>query len=156
MGPRALGNRSILADPRFLKLKNKVNRIKRRENFRPLCPTILEDYAPRFLENYFYSPFMSISFNVNKKMKKIIKGVVHVDNTVRPQILKKEINPRYYNLIDNFRKLSGIPMMLNTSLNIKGEPICCTPEDAIKCFLKTDLDYLVIGDFILDKKLNGS
>lgn len=151
-GPRALGNRSILMDPRKAENKDIINsRVKYREAFRPFCPTILDTAAKDYLVNSTKADFMTISFDVPEKMKKNIPAVIHVDGTTRPQVLTKQANLLYYELIKEFERLTGIPALLNTSFNVKGQPIVCTPSDAIKCFYDTGLDYLAIGNFLLQK-----
>jgi len=151
-GPRALGNRSILADPRFIKNRNKVNKaIKYREMWRPFCPSILYELSDRYLENSFYAPNMIISFKVKKIMKKIAPAVVHIDNTVRVQTVTKKDNKRYYDLINYFYKLTNVPILLNTSFNLKGEPIVNSPNDALRTFYSSSLDILVINDYVIIK-----
>jgi len=153
MGPRALGNRSILADPTDEKMADKVNmQVKHREPWRPFAPSILAEYANEYFENSYPSPFMILSFRVKKDKWKIIPSVVHIDGTTRPQTVTKEDNPRYYKLIQEFEKIKGVPVLLNTSFNDKGEPIVCSPQDAIKSFKKTNLDYLAIGNFLVYKQ----
>jgi carbamoyltransferase len=151
-GPRALGNRSILADPRDPEIKDKLNYlVKHREPFRPFCPSLLDKAKKEYLENAYESPFMILSFKVPEEKRKEIPGVVHVDGTVRPQTVTKEANPRYYKLISEFEKLTGVPVVLNTSFNIKGEPMVCKPEQAIADFYSTGMDALIINDFLVAK-----
>jgi carbamoyltransferase len=151
-GKRALGNRSILGDPRRKEIKDLINnKVKFREPWRPFCPSILEEYQHEFIEDVFYHPFMIIAFKVKKEKISSIPSVVHIDNTVRIQSVSKKINERYWNLINEFYKLTGVPILLNTSFNLKGEPIVCTSEDAISTFIKTDMDYLVINNFLIKK-----
>ena len=126
-------------------------KIKYRESFRPFCPSILNHYAEKYLKNYRNSEYMIITFNVTEYAKKNIPAVVHIDQTSRPQIVKKNKNPRYYKLIENFADMTGEPSLLNTSFNIKGEPIVCTPREAIKCFYATGMDALVLGNYIICK-----
>lgn len=151
IGPRALGNRSILADPRDLDMWKKVNAVKGREVWRPLAPSMLEDAIDEYFENPYPSPFMILSFTVKEDKVKEIPAVVHVDNTTRPQTVTKKTNPLYYDLIKNFEETTSVPLILNTSFNEKSEPIVCTPTDAIKTFNKTNLDYLVIGNYVVSK-----
>ena len=153
MGPRALGNRSILADPRSNDIKDKLNDfVKHREKWRPFGPSILEDYASEYIKNYSFAPFMIKTFNIKEKYILNVEGIVHpADKTTRPHVVYKDVNPRYYSLIDEFRKLTGIPLILNTSFNDHGEPIVCSPNDAIDTFLKTGLNILIINDFIIIK-----
>ncbi len=153
MGPRALGNRSILCDPRKNDLKDKLNDyVKHREKWRPYAPSILEEYADEYIINYNSAPFMIKTFDVYEKYQKQIEGVLHpTDKTTRPHIVSKEVNPRYWELIDEFRKITGIPLVLNTSFNDHGEPIVCSPQDAIKDFYGTGLDILILEDFKIKK-----
>jgi carbamoyltransferase len=146
-GPRALGNRSILADPSKADMKDVVNKkVKFREWWRPFAPSLLENKMNTYLEGAKKSPYMVMGFNAKNKEK--IPAVVHVDGTTRPQTVNKNQNKIYYNLIKNFK----IPVVMNTSFNLSGEPIVCTPQDAIKTFEKSGLDALIIGDRILEKK----
>ncbi|RLF53216.1 MAG: carbamoyltransferase, partial [Thermoplasmata archaeon] len=154
MGPRALGNRSILCDPRRNDLKDKLNElVKHREKWRPYAPSILEEYAGEYIKNYkTAAPFMIKTFDVHEECHKQIEAVLHpIDKTTRPHVVNKDINPRYWKLIDEFRKITGIPLILNTSFNDHGEPIVCTPQDAIRVFFDTGLDILVIEDYIVKK-----
>ena len=154
MGPRALGNRSILCDPRRNDLKDKLNDfVKHREKWRPYAPSILEEYAEEYIINYNTAPFMIKTFDVKEKYQKQIEGVLHpTDKTTRPHVVSKNVNPRYWELIDEFRKITGIPLVLNTSFNDHGEPIVCSPQDAIKDFYGTGLDLLVIEDYLIKKE----
>lgn len=151
IGPRALGNRSILANPLIKSNWKKVNIIKGRELWRPLSPAILEEYKDEYFENAVYSPFMLIAMQVKKDKRNIIPAVTHIDGSSRPQTVSKKINKKFWDLINEFRKITGIPVILNTSFNYKGEPIVCSPLDAIKTFFSTSLDYLVMGDFLISK-----
>jgi carbamoyltransferase len=150
-GPRALGNRSILADPRNPDMKDILNsRVKFREGFRPFAPSVLNEYA----EEWFGlkdSPFMLRVCNV---LKAGIPSVSHVDYTARIQTVTKEDNPNYYDLIKSFNDITGVPLLLNTSFNIKGESIVETPQDALNCFLNTDVDILVFRNTLLKKNTN--
>ena len=151
-GPRALGNRSFLADPRDDEIRNVLNsKIKKRELFRPFAPSIL-DYK---LKDYFHtevlSPYMSLVSKVKNEMKFQIPAVVHIDGTSRVHSVSKEMNPLYYNLINAFYKKTGVPVLLNTSLNIQ-EPIVYSPKDAIKTFFNSNVDYLCIGNYLCDLK----
>jgi carbamoyltransferase len=148
IGPRALGNRSILADPRNPDMKRILNaRVKFREGFRPFAPSVLNEYADEWF-GLSDSPFMLRVCNV---LKDDIPAVSHVDQTARIQTVRKEDNFNYYQLIDSFNKITGVPVLINTSFNIKGEPIVETPEDAIECFLNTELDVLVFKNIVLTK-----
>ena len=152
-GPRALGNRSILMSPIDPGNKDRINaKVKYREAFRPFCPSIIDEMYDEYLANPREELFMVTSFEVNDGIAERIPAVVHQDNTARPQIVRKENNARYYKLINEFREITGEGAILNTSFNIKGEPIVCTPREAIKCFYDTGLDVLVLGSFIIKKK----
>lgn len=152
IGPRALGNRSILMDPRYAENKDIINKqVKFREGFRPFTPSMTKEAAQRFLKNPRSAPFMIVSFDVNPAEQDKIPAVVHVDGTLRPQVLEREVNPLYFDLIEEFGRITGVPVLLNTSFNIKGEPVVESPRDAIKCFFDTGLDYLMIGNFIVKK-----
>jgi carbamoyltransferase len=147
-GNRALGNRSILADPRNPEIKSMINNlIKQREDFRPFAPSVLEEHYQEYFDTNQPSPYMS---RIMPVISDKIPGVTHVDGTARIQTVNREQNPRYYDLINEFYKITGIPMVLNTSFNCK-EPIVETPEDAINTFNRTELDLLVINDYILRK-----
>jgi len=151
-GPRALGARSILADPRDIRSRDKVNGvIKYRESWRPFCPSMTEEAAKKYFKKYTRSPFMVMTFQANEQAAREIPAVVHVDGTVRPQIVDPVCNLRYYNLLKEFEKRTGVSVILNTSFNVKGEPIVCTPQDAIRTFYATGLDSLAIGDFLVTK-----
>ncbi|MBF0198215.1 MAG: hypothetical protein HQL32_10915 [Planctomycetes bacterium] len=151
-GPRALGNRSIIMSPLRAENKDILNgKIKFREAFRPFCPSILYESASSYFENYRDEFFMTSAFKVREEKRTKIPAVVHVDGTARPQLVKKENNPRYHTLIEEFGKLSGEDVIVNTSFNIKGEPIVCHPREAIRCFMDTGMDVLVLGNFILKK-----
>jgi carbamoyltransferase len=152
-GPRALGNRSILADPRQPDMRDRINYyVKFREDFRPLAPSMLEEAAADYIENAHPCPFMTMTFPVKQCKQSVIPAVTHVDGTCRAQTVAQKANPRYHQLIKRFGELSGVPVVLNTSLNVMGDPIAMKPEDAIATFYSTGLDYMVIGDFILTKQ----
>ncbi len=147
-GPRALGNRSILADPRHAGMKDILNaRIKRRESFRPFAPAILEECVPEWFENTYPSPFMLLVYKFKEDRRALAPAVCHVDQTGRLQTVSKEIQPKYWGIIDEFRKITGVPILLNTSFN-EDEPMVCSPSDAVKCFQSTHMDVLVLGDFL--------
>jgi carbamoyltransferase len=156
MGPRALGHRSILADPRQAESKDRVNfYVKHRENWRPFAPSILEEYGEKYLENYTESPFMIDTFAPTEGSKDEIPAVLHpADKTTRPQTVTEQDSPRYYRLIDKFREQTGVPLVLNTSFNDSGEPIVNTPRDALKDFYGMGLDMLVIEDTVIEKTHN--
>lgn len=143
-GPRALGARSFLADPRRKDMREILNqKVKLREWFRPLAPSMLEEYGREIFGVEHHDPFMITVIKVADEWKEKIPAVVHVDGTARPQMVNREVNPRYWNLINEFRKLTGIPLLLNTSFNIQ-EPIVCTPQDAINTFGNANFDALVL------------
>ena len=149
-GPRALGNRSILADPRCADMKDILNaKIKHRESFRPFAPSILEEYVSEYFEIDTPSPYMLMVAPVKKSEK--IPAVTHVDGTSRVQTVSKESNPLYYNLINEFYKITGVPVIINTSMNVMGEPIVNIPEQAYQMIVKTDMDFLVMGNYLLEK-----
>jgi carbamoyltransferase len=150
-GPRALGNRSIVADPRRPEMKEVLNRrIKHREIFRPFAPSILEEATGEYFEKSHPSPFMTLAYSVRAEKRGAIPAPTHVDGTGRLQTVTREANPRYHALISAFRELTGVPVVLNTSFN-DNEPIVCRPEEAIDCFLRTQMDALVLGDFLITK-----
>ena len=172
-GPRALGARSIIGDPRNPDMQSKMNlKIKFRESFRPFAPSVIEEDASNIFEISTKSPYMLLVALVKKKfLKKItesqkkisgieklniprssIPAITHVDNSARVQTVRKETNPRYHELIASFKKKTGCPLIINTSFNVRGEPIVNTPTDAFKCFMGTDLDVLVIGNCFLKKE----
>jgi carbamoyltransferase len=153
-GPRALGNRSILADPRSPEMKDKVNkRVKHRQAFRPFAPVVLAERANEIFEiDGRESPFMLMAENVRPEWRDRIPAVVHVDGTARVQTIRREQNERLYRLIEEFAAITGVPLLLNTSFNVKGEPIVETPDDAIDCFLGTGIDILALHDTIVEKR----
>jgi carbamoyltransferase len=153
-GPRALGDRSILSSPNPRAMKEKVNIIKIREQFRPFAGSILQEKVHEYFkvpEKNHWSPFMIFCFKVKKEKRKDLAAIVHKDNTCRIQTVNKEDNGRYYKLIKEFYRLTDIPCVLNTSFNLKGEPIVENPKQAIEDFLKTRMDYLIIGDYLVSK-----
>ena len=148
-GPRALGNRSILADPRRAEMKDVINRkIKFREPYRPFAPSVVEERAQDYFRIAGPSPFMTVVCRVRDEAKAAIPAVTHVDGTARVQTVSRAHHPRFWTLLREFEALAGVPVLLNTSFNVRGEPIVCTPADAVACFLKTDLDYVVLGNYI--------
>jgi len=172
-GPRALGARSILGDPRSPRMQSVMNlKIKFRESFRPFAPSVLRERLPDFFELDCDSPYMLLVAPVRENRRipmtedqaklfgieklnvprSTIPAVTHVDYSARIQTVRQEENPLYYDLIRAFEDLTGCPVLVNTSFNVRGEPIVCTPEQAYTCFLRTEMDYLVLGDFILDKR----
>lgn len=149
-GPRALGNRSILANPCNPAMKEWLNKkVKFREDFRPFAPAVLEEKKEAYFELDFHSPYML--FITPVKQGGVIPAVTHVDHTARVQTVRKDENPLFYQIIEAFGKLSGVPVVLNTSFNVKGEPIVCSPEDAYQCFMRTNIDYCIIGNFLVGK-----
>ncbi len=151
-GPRALGHRSILADPRDPGIKERLNReVKHREEFRPYAPSVLENHAGDYFEKADVSPYMLRVFTVKEEKRNTIPGVVHADGTARVQTVAEKTNPRYWNVIESFRKETGIPMLVNTSFNRRGEPIVCTPDDAVATFKGTRLGALAIGSFWVER-----
>ncbi len=150
-GPRALGNRSIVADPRRPDMKDILNaRIKHREMFRPFAPSVLAEATGEYFENSYPCPFMTQAYSVRPEKRKAIPAPTHVDGTGRLQTVTQEANPRYWGLIREFANLTGVPVVLNTSFN-DNEPIVCRPEEAIECFLRTKMDVLVLGDILVRK-----
>ena len=172
-GPRALGNRSILADPRIPDMQKKLNlKIKYREGFRPFAPSVLEEDYSKFFEGEIVSPYMLMVKKVQSKIKSKIskeywelnywdklyskrsklQSVTHVDFSSRIQTVSKKTNPKYWNLINEFKKITNVGVLINTSFNVRGEPIVNSPEDAFKCFMNTEMDYLVINNFLYKKE----
>lgn len=172
-GPRALGNRSIIGDARHPDMQKKLNlKIKYREGFRPFAPSVLEECREDFFELDRSSPYMLLVAQVKKErqyplpaddndlhmyerlyhLRSDVPAITHIDYSARIQTVNREINPRYWQLIDTFRQRTGYGVIVNTSFNVRGEPIVCTPEDAYRCFMGTEMDYLVIGDFLFTKE----
>jgi len=150
-GPRALGNRSLLADPRREDMRALINaKVKLREPFRPFAPSVLEERAAEFFELPAPSPFMLFTAPVKASAKGIIPAVVHVDGSARVQTVDSQSNPRYRRLIEAFDRLTGVPVLLNTSFNVH-EPIVCTPDEAVDCFLRTEVDWLVLGNYLASR-----
>ena len=172
-GPRALGARSILGDPRNAEMQQKLNlKIKYRESFRPFAPSVLMEDAQEYFELEGASPYMLLVKSVKQNLRKPLPpnyggmsvreklyylrsdlpSITHIDFSARIQTVHAETNPRYHSLISAFKRLTGCPVLVNTSFNVRGEPIVCTAEDAYKCFMRTEMDYLVIGDYIFSKQ----
>ena len=172
-GPRALGGRSILGDPRSPNMQKNLNlKVKYRESFRPFAPSILSDDLNNWFEMDSVSPYMLMVANVRKEKcilmseqdeklfgieklnvkRSSVPAITHVDYSARIQTVHKNTNPKYYKLISKFKEITGCPILVNTSFNVRGEPIVNTPEDAFNCFMGTDLDKLIIGNCYLDKK----
>ncbi|MDZ4151581.1 carbamoyltransferase C-terminal domain-containing protein, partial [Methylicorpusculum sp.] len=151
-GPRSLGNRSILADPRGSGMKDTINQhIKFREYFRPFAPSVLHEYGPEYFENYQESPYMDKTLTIKPAMRERIAATAHVDGTGRLQTVKEHWNPRFYRLISHFHAFTGVPVLLNTSFNVMGKPLIHSLEDAVSVFLTTGLDALVIDDYLITK-----
>ncbi len=147
MGPRALGNRSILSDARDNKIKDLINaKIKHREAFRPFAPVVLLERAAEFFDVSQPDPFMTLAPRIHPDKVHLIPAAAHVDGTGRIQTIERAANPRYYGVIEEYAKLTGIPVILNTSFN-RQEPVVNAPEQAISCYLRTDMDVLVLGDY---------
>lgn len=152
IGPRALGARSIVANPTNPAMKDAVNNnVKFREPWRPFAPSILAEYMKEYFGTDHPSPFMILAFQARDEVASRIPATLHVDGSGRPQTVDKETNPRYWRLIDEFRKLTGVPVVLNTSFNVDSEPIVCTPKNALATFYMSGMDALAIGDFIVEK-----
>lgn len=172
-GPRALGGRSIIADPRRVDMQKKLNlKIKYRESFRPFAPSVLTEHAADYFELDSDSPYMLLVQSIKEGLKKELPkdyyqlplreklavqrseypAITHIDFSARIQTVHKETNPEYWNLIEAFRQRTGCAMVVNTSFNVRGEPIVCTPEDAYRCFMNTEMDYLVIGEYVFAKE----
>ncbi|MBN2587812.1 MAG: hypothetical protein JXA64_03485 [Candidatus Fermentibacteraceae bacterium] len=152
-GPRALGNRSILADPRREEMKDILNRVvKHREPFRPFCPSCLLESSGDYFQGCGEAPYMIKTYPVLEEKKGDIPSVTHVDGTARVQTVDRNVNPFYYQVIESFQRITGVPVVLNTSFNIRGEPIVASPLDAIRCFYGTGIDDLVMPPFLLSKE----
>ena len=152
-GPRALGNRSILGAPNVPGIADRINaQIKYRERWRPFCPSILDRVAPDMLQTDHPAPYMTITFDVGEGWKERVPEVVHEDGTARAQVVTRDTNPRYYALIEELEKLTGNGVILNTSLNRRGEPMVCSPADALEMFFGSDLQYLVMEDILVTKE----
>jgi carbamoyltransferase len=151
-GSRALGHRSILANPCDPQIKDKVNmRVKFREPWRPFCPSLAADHMHDYLENADDAEFMIVAYQAKSGIKDILPSVVHVDNSVRPQTVEKDINPRYWEILKELKKLTGHPVVLNTSFNLRGQPMIAMPRDAIACFFASGLDILVLNSYWIEK-----
>ncbi len=150
-GPRALGSRSILASPISPSMQQKLNEIKDREDFRPVAPVVREEDANDWFENCTYAPYMLFVYRVREEKADMIPAVRHVDGTARVQTVNEHQHKEYHQLLTEFKKLTGVPVLVNTSFNTRSEPIVCTPRDAIECFWTSPFDALVIGSFLLEK-----
>lgn len=152
-GPRALGNRSILADPRKAENKEILNqRVKRREEFRPFALSVLLERASDYFDKYYPDPFMLSVYPIKEDKRSLIPAVIHIDQTARLQTVSQELNPLFWRLLKEFEKLTGVGVLLNTSFN-ENEPIVCKPQEAVGCFLRTKMDVLVMGDYIIRKSV---
>jgi carbamoyltransferase len=150
-GPRALGNRSIVCDPRRTDIKDILNlKIKRRESFRPFAPSVLKEYVANWFEEDGDVPFMTQVYQIREEKRPLIPAVTHVDGSGRLQTVYKQTNPRYWQLINTFRQMTGVPMVLNTSFN-ENEPVVCRPSEALDCFLRTKMDELVLGNHFIQR-----
>jgi len=155
-GPRALGNRSIVCDPRRADMKAILNaKIKRRESFRPFAPSVLEDSVADWFEEDDDVPFMMQVFQIRAEKRALIPAVTHVDGSGRLQTVHRRSNSLYHHLISAFRDLTGVPMVLNTSFN-ENEPVVCSPEEALDSFLRTKMEVLVLGDMFIERRSHGS
>jgi carbamoyltransferase len=151
-GPRALGSRSILADPRDPEMTAKVNNaVKFREWWRPFAPSMLSEIAGEYIESATDSPFMILTAQVRPEKRRVIPAVTHVDGSARPQTVEREVNPLYWQLIYEFGQRTGVPVVMNTSFNLRGEPIVSSPTDAIRTFFSSGMDALIIGSFVVEK-----
>jgi carbamoyltransferase len=151
-GPRALGNRSILADPRLPEMKDILNhRVKHREPFRPFAPSVLAEKCAEYFETGYPSPYMLLVYKVRPAKRQQIPAVTHVDDTGRVQTVDRDTNPLYWDLIKAFEERTGVPVVLNTSFNIRGMPIVNSPRDALDCFVGTGMDHAVIGPYVASK-----
>jgi carbamoyltransferase len=171
-GPRALGNRSIIGDPRNPEMQKRLNlKIKFREGFRPFAPSVLEEDVAQYFELHRPSPYMLLVTPVRKErrhplppdysdrpmydrlyfVRSDLPAITHVDYSARIQTVSRATNPRFWTLIDAFKRLTGCGVLVNTSFNVRGEPIVCTPDEAYRCFMRTEMDFLVMGDYVFDK-----
>ncbi|MCP5103866.1 MAG: hypothetical protein GY950_10830 [bacterium] len=151
-GPRALGNRSIFADPRKKEMKDKVNnRVKYREDWRPFAPAVLLEKVDEYFDKNIESPHMTISMMAKEDKRDDIQAAIHIDGTARLQTVSRKTNSKFHKLLENFYDITGVPVVLNTSFNIKGEPIVCTPADALRTFHSSGLDAVIMGNFMMQK-----
>ena len=151
-GPRALGHRSILGDARNPKMRDIINiKIKKREGFRPFAPSVLEEDVGRYFEIDRPSPHMLLVAPVRSDAPQALPSITHVDGSARIQTIRRDQDPRYYDLIKTFKANTGCSVIINTSMNVRGEPIVNTPEDAYRCFMRTDMDAIAMGPFLLHK-----
>lgn len=150
-GPRSLGARSILASPIHAGMQARLNEVKDREDFRPVAPAVMEEYAAEWFKGCTVAPFMLFIYDIIESRGDEIPAVRHTDGTARVQTVSKEQNPVYHELLDEFRTLTGVPILINTSFNTRGKPIVCSPHDALACFFTSPFDALVLGDFLIEK-----
>ena len=156
-GPRALGNRSILGHPGVPGTADDINaRIKYRERWRPFCPSVLEEYAADFLGSKHPSPYMTLSFDLPREWRERTPEVTHVDGTARPQVVTRATNPRFHQLISEFERKTGLPLVINTSLNRRGEPMVCSPRDALTMFYASGLEHLILEDVYVRKSVSAA
>jgi carbamoyltransferase len=155
LGPRALGNRSILADPRSVSTRDRVNRLKGREQWRPLAPAVTAEASDLYFDLPFESPFMLLATSVRDRTRQGAPAVVHIDQSARPQTVRRDQNAVFHQLLTAFERRSGLPILMNTSFNTSDEPIVCSPDDAISSFLEMGLDSLVCGDLLLTDRRKG-
>jgi carbamoyltransferase len=153
-GPRALGSRSILASPISASMQARLNEVKDREDFRPVAPVVLEEDASEWFEGATYSPFMLFVYNVREDKADKIPAVRHIDGTARIQTVNKLQHERYCELLQEFKNITGVPVLINTSFNTLGKPIVSSPRDAVECFWSSPFDALVIGSFLIEKKVS--
>jgi carbamoyltransferase len=151
IGPRALGGRSILADPRTRDMHVRVNQIKSREQWRPLAPSILVGQSTALLCQPAGSPYMLVRNSLTSPMADQVPAIVHIDGSVRPQIVSAVVQPVYHRLLESFDSQTGVPLVLNTSFNRAGEPLVCTPHDALEMFVTTGIDELILGPYVVRK-----
>jgi carbamoyltransferase len=152
IGRHALGNRSILADPRHKDMSDEVNqRLKRGESFRPFAPSVLEEHGDAWFDDYYPNPFMLLAQPVKPSRREKVPAITHVDGTATLQTVSRETAPLYYSLIERFHSLSGVPMVLNTNFNLDGEPMVQRPADAVDHYLRSGIDALFVGDHLAEK-----
>jgi carbamoyltransferase len=151
-GPRALGNRSIIASPLKAEMKERLNLIKSREDFRPVAPSVIEEEAEKWFKNQSPSPFMLFVYDVIKEKRSLIPAVTHLDGTARIQTVNRNQNRLYYDLIKAFQAITGVPVIVNTSFNIQSKPMVCSPQDAVSAFWQSPLDALVVGSYLVEKQ----
>jgi carbamoyltransferase len=158
-GPRALGNRSILADPRDRTINDWLNQRLRRTEFMPFAPSILEEAAGDWYEGWssedVAARFMTVTYTLKPGKENEAAAVAHVDRTARPQVVRREDNPSYHRVLSEYRRRTGLPLLINTSFNMHEEPIVCSPEDALRAFQEGSVDVLALEDFMIDRAAQG-